>query len=82
MDHIRRLARWICIFCFQCKSATYFDWMTLPCDHLICLDCFRRKKEFLKTMHECGCGAQFSVSAYDWLINHCQVANDEELGTS
>ena len=79
-DHVRRLAKWICIFCYDCKSSVRLDWVTLPCDHLVCLRCFRQRKEFLKTMYECGCGEHYSVSAYDWIVTNTQVGHDEEMG--
>ena len=55
----RRLAIWLCIYCNTTKSSTKPDWMVLSCDHLICLACLNRYKEFLLNVPmsayaECG----------------------------
>ena len=59
---IHRLAKWICIKCYKTKASVIFDWAVLPCDHLICIDCFKKHAEEL---------AEFSQSAYDYLVTHC-----------
>lgn len=74
----RRLVSWMCIFCNTTKSCSRLDWMVLPCDHLICLSCFRRYKEFLKHRYECLCGERFDRSTYSILVETQQCAHDEE----
>ena len=73
---IHRLAKWICIKCYKTKASVIFDWAVLPCDHLICIDCFKKHAEELKVMYKCGCGAEFYQSTYDYLVTHCPSAQD------
>ena len=72
---IHRLAKWICIKCYKTKASVIFDWAVLPCDHLICIDCSKKHAE-LKVMFKCGCGAELSQSAYNYLVTHCASAKD------
>ena len=65
------------------KSGWCLDWMCLPCDHLICLDCFRSRKPFLQSCYRCpSCGHQLppSFMAFTWLVTHQQGAHDDEKG--
>ena len=57
------LAKWVCIFCFEMKGAPIFDGTVLCCDHLVCIKCFKKNADFLKTMCTCHCGATFPESA-------------------
>ena len=65
-----------CLACFKTKTSVTFDWAVLPCDHLICIDCFKKHAGELKVMFKCGCGTEFSQSAYDYLVTHCASAQD------
>lgn len=71
---IQFIAKWICIFCFKMKGAAVFDWTVLHCDHLVCMDCFKKKKDFLKTMRSCHCGPRFLESAYDYVVTHTHTS--------
>ena len=73
---IHRLAKWICIKCHKTKASVIFDWAVLPCDHLICIDCSKKHAEELKVIFKCGCGAELSQSAYNYLVTHCASAKD------
>ena len=55
-QHIRHMAKWICIFCFEMKGAAMFDWTVLRCNHLICI--------------KCHCGATFPGSAYEYIVTY------------
>ena len=48
-QHIHHMAKWVCIFCFEMKGAAIFDWTVLRCDHLVCIKCFKKNVDFLKT---------------------------------
>ena len=48
-QRIRHMVKWVCIFCFEMKGATIFDWTVLRCDHLVCTKCFKKNIDFLKT---------------------------------
>ena len=48
-QRIRHMVKWVCIFCFEMKGATIFDWTVLRCDHLVCIKCFKKNVDFLKT---------------------------------
>ena len=48
-QHIRHMAKWVCIFCFEMKRAAIFDWTVLHCDNLVCIKCFKKNIDFLKT---------------------------------
>ena len=61
---------------FKMKQSVVYDWAVLPCDHLICIESFQKYSEELKTMFSCGCGAQFTQSAYEHLVTHCSSARD------
>ena len=69
-QRIRHLAKWICIFCFEMKGAAMFDWIVLRCNHLICIKCFKKHADFLKTMRSRHCGATFSESAYEYIVTN------------
>ena len=71
---IQFIAKWICIFCFTMKGAAVFDWTVLRCDHLVCMDCFKKNKDFLKTMGTCHCGPRFLESAYDYVVTHTHTS--------
>ena len=73
---IHHLARWVCVKCYKMKASVVYDWAVLPCDHLICIECFLKYSEELKTMFSCGCGAQFTQSAYEHLVTNCSSARD------
>ena len=65
---IQFIAKWICIFCFKMKGAAVFDWTVLRCDHLVCMDCFKKNNDFRKTMRHWG--ATFLESAHDYVVTH------------
>ena len=67
---IHRLAKWICIKCYKTKASVIFDRAVLPCNHLICIDCFKKHTEELKVMFKCGCAAEFSLGTCDYLVTH------------
>ena len=69
-QHIRHMAKWICIFCFEMKGAAMFVWTVLRCNHLICIKCFKKNADFLKTMRSCHCGATFTESAYEYIVTY------------
>ena len=58
-QRIRHMAKWVCILCFEMKGAAIFDWTVLLCGHLVCIKCFKKNADFLKTMRTCHCGATF-----------------------
>ena len=65
---VRRLAKWICVKCYQQKGSVVYDWAVFPCDHLICINCFKAKAATLKSEYECGCGQRFNgLSAFEYL---------------
>ena len=72
---IHRLAKWICIKCHKMKASVIFDWAVLYCDHLICIECLKKHAE-LKVMFKCGCAAEFSLSACDYLVTDSTSAQD------
>ena len=81
MDRQAMIKKWTCIFCNTTKSASRLDWMCLPCDHLICLSCFRSRKPLLQSTNKCpSCDNQLPLSftAFTWLITHQQAAYDDE----
>ena len=65
-QRIRHMAKWVCIFCFE----MIFDWTVLRCDHLLCIKCFKKNADFLKTMRTCHCGATFSEIAYEYIVTN------------
>ena len=69
-QRIRHMAKWICIFCFEMKGAAMFDWTVLRCNHLICIKCFEKHADFLKTMRSCHYGATFPESAYEYIVTN------------
>ena len=74
------IKKWTCIFCHEVKSASRLDWMCLPCDHLLCLGCFRSRKTFLQSCVKCpSCGHQLPVSfsVFSWLVTNQQAAHDD-----
>ena len=72
---IRFLAKWVCVKCFKLKEAVVFDWMVLPCDHLVCLACFKARANDLKNLYECGCGQTFDgLSAFEYLRRNSSLA--------
>ena len=48
-QHIRHMAKWVCIFCFEMKGAAIFDWTVLRCDHHVCIKWFKKNVDFLRT---------------------------------
>ena len=71
-QRICHMAKWVCIFCFEMKGAAIFDWTVLLCDHLVCIKCFKKNADFLKTMHTCHCGTMFPESAYKYIVTNTQ----------
>ena len=69
-DVLWGLAKWVCIFCFEMKDAAMFDWTVLRYNHLICIKCFKKNADFLKTMRSCHCGATFPESAYEYIVTY------------
>lgn len=62
------IAKWICIFYFKMKGAAVFEWTVLRCDHLVCMECFKKNKDFPKTIRSCQCGVTFPESAYKMAV--------------
>ena len=58
-QYIHHMAKWICISCFEMMGPVVFDWTVLQCDRLVCIKCFKKNTEFLKTMRTCQSGATF-----------------------
>ena len=72
---------WTCCQCATLKSSTKLDWSCYPCNHIICLRCYRENKEQLKhTYITPCCRVPFpgGTSAFIYLITHCCVAKLEE----
>ena len=69
-QRIRHMAKWVCIFCFEMKGAAIFEWTVVRCDHLVCIKCFKKNADFLKTMRTYHCGATFPESAYEYIVTN------------
>ena len=58
-QRIRHMAKCVFILCFEMKGAAIFDWTVSLCGHLVCIKCFKKNADFLKTMRACHFGATF-----------------------
>ena len=74
------MAKWFCILCFAMKGAAIFDWTVLLCGHLVCIKCFKKNADFLKTMRTCHCGATFPERAYEYRDANSQLRGKAAAG--
>ena len=68
------ISKWTWIYHHTMKSSTQYpvEWMCLPCDHIICLLCFRKHKAALHVTYQCRfCGKFIPArgSIYGWLVS-------------
>ena len=72
---IRILAKLICVVCYKLNESVVYDWAILPCDHLVCIACFKARAEDLKNLYKCAYGHTFNgLSAFKYLRQNSPLA--------
>lgn len=55
------------------------DWVCLPCDTILCIECFKGMKDSLKQTKKCpSCENEMPCTAYSWIVSYNQAAHELE----